>query len=80
MSIRADPFMVMDRKQHAEEHARLANILENAKLAEGASKRKKEESEAMKAMKMPKARMETVERPGKMKQHADGAPLMHMEY
>lgn len=80
MSIRADPFMVMDRKQHAEEHARIANILEESKKSAGAAARKKDEAEAMRAMKIPKARMETVARPSKMKQHADGAPLMHMEY
>lgn len=80
MSIRADPFMTMDRKQHAEEHARIANILEESKKAAGAEKRKKEEAEALRAMKMPKAKMEVVSRPAKMKHHAEGAPLMHEEY
>lgn len=80
MSIRADPFMTMDRKQHAEEHARIANILEESKKAAGAASRKREEAEAMRAFKIPKGRMETIERPAKMKQNADGSPLMHMEY
>jgi hypothetical protein len=80
MSIRADPFVTVDRKQQADEPSRLANILEESKKAAGAASRKKEEAEAMRAMKIPKGRMETVERPAKMKTQADGAPLMHMEY
>lgn len=80
MSIPTEPFLHMDRRAHAEEHARLANILEGSKAAVGAAKRKKEEAEAMRSMKMPKGKMETVSRPEKMKAHADGAPLMHMEY
>jgi hypothetical protein len=80
MSIPTEPFIHMDRRQHAEEHARLANILEGSKLAAGAAKRKKEEVEAMRSMKMPKAKMETVSRPSNMKAQADGSPLMHMEY
>lgn len=80
MSIRADPFMTMDRKQHAEEHARIANILEDSKKAAGAASRKRDEAEAMRAFKIPKGRMETVQRPAQMKAQAEGAPLMHMEY
>jgi hypothetical protein len=80
MSIQANPFVNMDRREHAEEHQRIANILESSKVAAGAEKRKKAEAEVMRAMKMPKARMETVERPGKMKAQAEGSPLMHMEY
>jgi hypothetical protein len=80
MSIRADPFMVMDRRQHAEEHARLANILEDTKKAAASASNKRSEAEAMRAMKIPKGRMETVERPAKMKQQQEGAALMHLEY
>jgi hypothetical protein len=80
MSISTQPFIHMDRRESTEENARLANILEGSKVAAGAAKRKKEEAEAMRAMKMPKAKMETVNRPGNMKAQADGAPLMHMEY
>jgi hypothetical protein len=80
MSIPTQPFLHMDRREHAEEHARLANILESSKVAAGAEKRKKIEAEGMRAMKMPKGKMETVNRPGNMKAQADGAPLMHMEY
>jgi hypothetical protein len=80
MSIRADPFVVMDRKEYLKEHQHLDKVLEGAKTAAASAERKKQEAEVHKAMKMPKARMEVIERPAKMKHHAEGAPLMHSEY
>lgn len=80
MSIRADPFVVMDRKDYMDEHKRLGEVLEGAKTAAATAERKKQEKEVARVMSMPKSKMETVERPAKMKQQQEGAALMHLEY
>lgn len=80
MSIRAEPFVLTDRSKTADESVRLGNILEDSRKAAASASNRRAEAEAMRAMKIPKGKMETVDRPAKMKQQQEGAALMHLEY